>query len=317
MKSLFFLVFCCCLMGMPAAQTAEKEINLVFIPKSSDQVFWDVMRGGVEKAVQEEGNVKLTWRGPAHNDDTESQIKILQIYTRPGVDAIVIAPTDRKRLVEPVRKAAELGIKVISVDSGLDGSHHINFVTSNNYAGGQLAAKSLAELLNRKGRVVILRTVAGSASTDDRAKGFLDYMKAHAPEIAVVADVYGGGATGKARHSAAALLAANKPIDGIFAVNETSTDAMLRALRDAGSAGKLQFVGFDATDFLLEGLEKQEISGLVIQNPYQMGYMGIKAAVSAVRGKAIKEKTVFTETTLVTRANYKKPEIQKMMCSRC
>lgn len=317
MKSLLILLWACCAMGLPAAQPAVKDVHLVFIPKASDQVFWDVMRTGVDKAVQEDGHIQLTWRGPAHNDDIDSQIKILQLYSKSGVDAILIAATDRARLVAPVRRAVAMGIPVVAVDSGLDGNQHSNFVTSNNYAGGQLAAKSLADLLDKKGRVVVLRTVAGSASTDDRAKGFLDYMKANAPAITVVADVYGGGSTGRSRQSAVALLGGHQPLDGVFAVNETSTDGMLRALRDTGQAGKLRFVGFDATDFLLEGLKKQEISGLVIQNPAQMGYKGVQAAVAAARGQALKEATIFTDTTLVTRANFQNPEIQKMMCSKC
>ncbi|MEO8731995.1 MAG: substrate-binding domain-containing protein [Rhodoferax sp.] len=302
---------------MPVAHAAPDSIHIVFIPKSSDQVFWELMRAGVDRAVQEDPRIKLTWRGPAHNDDTEAQIKIVQLYTKPGVDAIVIAPTDRARLVEPVKKAVEQGIPVISVDSGLDGNYHVNFVTSDNEAGGQLAAKTLAGLLNKTGRVAILRTVEGSASTDDRARGFLAYMKASAPGISVVADVYGGGSAGLARHSAAKLLAAQPPLDGVFAVNESATDGMLRALREAGLAKKLRFIGFDSTEFLLTGLEKQEIDGLVIQNPRQMGYLSVKAAVDAVHHVASKNKILFTDTSMVTRANYKSAAIQTMMCSRC
>jgi ribose transport system substrate-binding protein len=317
MKSLFLLFWMGCLMGVAAAQPAPKDVHLVFIPKASDQVFWELMRSGVNQALHEDGHIQLTWRGPAHNDDTESQIKILKLYSKPGVDAILIAATDRVRLAEPVRQAVAMGIPVVTVDSGVDGNRSSNFITSNNYAGGQLAAKSLAALLNKKGRVAVQRTVAGSASTDDRAKGFRDYMQSNAPAIQVVADVYGGGSTGKARQSAVTLLATRPPLDGVFAVNETATDGMLRALRDTGLAGKLHFIGFDATDFLLEGLHKQEISGLVLQNPAQMGYQGIRAAAAAARGQAIKQSNIFTDTTLVTRDNYQNPDIQKLMCSRC
>lgn len=307
----------CWLLALCTARAAEKDVNIVFIPKSSDQVFWELMRIGVDKAIQEDGRIRLTWRGPEHNDDIDSQIKIVQLYTKPGVDAILIAPTDRARLVESVQKAVALGIKVIAVDSGLDGNQHLNFVTSDNYAGGQLAAKTLAGLLQNQGKVAMLRTVAGSASTDERAQGFVDYLKERAPKITLVADVYGGGSIGKARQSAAQLLAAHPGIDGVFAVNESSTDGMLRALRDKGLAGKPRFIGFDSTDFLLAGLEQQDIHGLVIQNPTQMGYKGIKAAAAAVRNQAIQTRTIFTDITLVTRANYKTPDIQKLMCSRC
>ena len=316
-KFITFVLVCWVMLVGGSALSSDKKLNIIFIPKSSDQMFWDLMRNGVDRAIQEEGQVDLTWRGPAYNDDTDSQIRILQYYTRPDVDAIVITPTDRTRLVGPVEQAVRTGIKVVVVDSALDGDSYLHFVTTDNYASGQLAARQLAESMAQRGRVVLLRTVAGSASTDDRANGFIDYMKANAPAISIVADVYGGGSAGKARHSASALLAKSADFEGIFAVNESATDGMLRALREAGLAGRKRFIGFDSTPFLLEGLEKKDIDGLIVQDPDRMGYLAIKAAVAALRNRPIKESVIQTATTLVTRANYQRPEIKKLMCARC
>lgn len=317
MKKILFVLIAWLLLLPVLAHAADKSLNIVFIPKSSDQVFWDLMRNGVEKAVTEDGNIKLTWRGPVHNADTDSQIRILQVYTRPGVDAILIAPTDRARLLEPVRNAVALGIKVIVVDSALDGNYHTNQVATDNISGGKLAAKRMADLLGKRGRVMMLRTIAGSASTDERAKGFIAYLKENAPQITLADDVYGGGATGKLRLSATMMLKKNPAVDGVFAVNETSTDGMLRALRDQGLAGKIKFVGFDSSDLLIQGLQSGEIHGLVVQNPSQMGYQGIKAAVAAIHQAPIKDRTIFTEAIVVTRENVQQPAIQKLICSRC
>lgn len=313
MKKFLLLAFVCMTFALPPAFSKDPDLNIVFIPKSSDQTFWTFMRDGVDKAIREDGHVKLTWRGPAYNDDTDSQIKILALYTTPGVDAIIIVPTDRTRLIEPIRKAAALGIKIIVVDSALDGRHHLNFITTDNYAGGKLAAEHLSSLLHGQGKVILFRTVAGSASTDDRAKGFIDYMKKNSPGITIAADEYGGGSRGKASRSAVELLKKFPQVDGIFAVNESSSDGMLLALREAGLAGKKKFIGFDASTALLDGLEKQEINGLVIQNPRQMGYLGLKAAVAAARNAPIKSGTVYTDATMVTLENFRKPEIQALL----
>jgi len=300
-------------LALAAGPVLAKDLDVVFIPKSRDQVFWTFMRQGVERAMREDGHVQLTWRGPAHNDDVDSQIEILRIYSRPGVDAIIIAATDRGRLVASVEQAAALGIKVVAVDSALDGKAHTNFITTNNFAAGRLAAERLAALLNRQGRVAILRTIAGSGSTEERAEGFIDYMKKNAPRINIVVDEYGGGTRGKAARGAALMLEKHPNLDGIFAVNESTSDGMLRALRQAGLAGKKKFVGFDTTDFLLDGLEKQEINGLVVQDPRQMGYLSMKAALAAARGAAMKDQTILTDAVMVTRDNYGKPEIQSLL----
>jgi ribose transport system substrate-binding protein len=290
-----------------------KDLNVVFIPKARDQDFWTFMRQGVDRAVQEDGHVNLTWRGPAHNDDIDSQIQILRIYSKPEVDAIVIASTDRARLVEPVKQAAAQGIKIVVVDSALDGNAHVNFVTTDNYAAGALAAERMSNLLGRQGTVAVLRTIAGSGSTDDRANGFIDYLKKNAPHLAVVADVYGGGTRGKAARSAATLLERYPEVDGIFTVNESASDGMLRALRQAGLAGKKKFIGFDTTEFLLDGLKRQEIHGLVVQDPRQMGYQAMKAAVAAAKGAAIKSPLILTDAVMVTQENYQKPEIRSLL----
>jgi len=201
----------------------------------------------------------------------------------------------------------------VAVDSALDGNAHVNFITTNNYAAGKLAAERLSGLLNGQGTVAILRTIAGSGSTEDRANGFADFLKRNAPRMTIVADEYAGGTRGKAARSAAALLEKHPHVDGIFAVNESTSDGVLRALRQTGLAGKKKLVGFDTTDFLLDGLIKQEINGLVVQNPRQMGYLSMKAAVAAARGAAIKEPTILTDAVMVTLDNYQKPEIQALL----
>lgn len=311
MRKWKLLVLACLAFSLCPVYAAD--FNIVFIPKSRDQDFWTFMRQGVDRAVREVGQVHLTWRGPAHNDDVDSQIQILRIYSRPDVDAIIIAPTDRSRLLEPVRRAVALGIKVIVVDSALDGNAYANFITTDNYGAGKLAAQHLSGLLNGQGKVAVLRTIAGSGSTDERAKGFIDYLKKYAPHIAIVADDYGGGTRGKATRSAARLLEKHPHLDGIFAVNESASDGVLRALRQMGLAGTKKFVGFDTSDFLLDGLKKQEIDGLVVQDPRQMGYLSMKAAAAAARGAPVKEPIILTDAVMVTRDNYQKPEIQSLL----
>ena len=313
MKRLLIMMILALGLMIQSAYPQGKNHHVVFIPKSSDLVFWKFMRQGCDKALQELGNVTLTWRGPAYDDDIDSQIRIVRAYTRPDVDALIIVPTDRERLLEPIRKAAALGIKIIVVDSGLDGNVHRNFIATNNFSAGKLAAKRLVDVLGGEGKVLVLRTVAGSASTDERADGFVDYLWNNAPKIQIVADEHGGGSKGKAQASALALLKKYPDLAGVFAVNEASTDGMLLALRAAGLAGKIKLVGFDSSDSLLAALEKKEISGLMVQNPALMGYLGIRSAVDAINNRPPKEKKLLIEAETVTPENFRNPEIQKLL----
>lgn len=311
-----FVWACAGLMG-PVAHGADRPLHLVFIPKASDQVFWDLMRTGVEEAIRESGNVNLTWRGPAYSGDTDSQIRILEAYTQPGVDAILITASDRERLVEPIRAAADRGIPVIVVDSAVNGDRHRAFITTDNEAAGRQAARQMAALLAKQAQVLVLRTLPGSASTDARGRGFVDELKRRAPTVTIVADVYGGGSPGKLRSQASDLLRQWPQVDGIFTVNESSTDGMLRAVRSAGRAGQVKFIGFDATPFLLDGLANGELDALVIQNPRKMGYLAVKAALDLIHQRPRNPATIYTETHLVTRLNARQPDIQRLMCVQC
>lgn len=311
-KSLLWVMIVC-LFTLSTSQADEKKLNIVFIPKSSDQVYWTFMRKGVDDALKEQKNIELTWRGPSYNDDTDAQIQILRAYSHTGVDAIIIAPTDKSRLINPINEASAQGIKMIIVDSAVDTANYQTFVTTDNYSSGQIAAKHLSQLLHNKGNVVLFRIVAGSASTDDRAEGFLEYLHTHAPDIKIIADVNGGGSRGKALHSATELLQKTNHIDAIFAVNESATDGVLRALRNEKLSGKIKLIGFDASDYLLAALDSNEIDALILQSPRQMGYLSIKAALAALHHTQAYPKTVFTEVRLVTKANYHTPEIQKFI----
>ena len=297
--------------GWPPA-ALSRDLNIVFIPKSRDQDFWTFMRQGVERAVREDGGVTLTWRGPAYNDDIDSQIDILRLYSRADVDAIIIVPTDRVRLMDPVRRAVALGVKVVVVDSALGGAWHTNFVGTDNHAAGRLAAERLAARLGGRGTVLVMRTIAGSASTEDRANGFVNHLARHAPHIAVI-DQYGGGTRGKIARAGLAALTRHKEIDGVFATNESASDGMLRALRQSGGAGIKKMVGFDTSDFLLDGLKRREIDALVVQDPRQMGYLGMKAAIAAARGAPAKARDIVTEAVMVTLENYVRPEIEALL----
>jgi ribose transport system substrate-binding protein len=176
----------------------------------------------------------------------------------------------------------------------------------------------LGELLKGTGKVIMLRVLEGSASTTNREQGFLDAM-ANVKGITVVSSNQYGGATVETAYRASEnLLAPFKDaenrltIDGIFTPNESTTFGMLRALQDGGFAGKVRFVGFDASTKLVEALRNGQLDGLVLQNPMQMGYLGVKTLVAHMKGEKV-EKRIDTGVALVTRDNMDQPETSQLL----
>ena len=310
--SLIFILMCA---ASAYAAYPRQNLTIVFIAKSNDQGYWDSVREGVDRAIHEFGDIKVIWRAPQTNSDTNAQIRILRFYERSLPDAIIIDPTDRERLVEPVASAARRGIKMIVVDSPLNGHSYDSYVATDNYGAGQLAAKRISESIRGHGNVAVFRTVSGSGSTDDRADGFIQYLQKHAPLIRVVSDLQAGASTGDCMRMAMQLFSQTRNIDAIFAVNETSSEGVLWALRRTGLAGRVRFVGFDSTHFLDDGLQLGDLDALVVQDAESMGYLSVKEAVDAIHNRHIKNRAVLLMPTILIRDEG--PAFKGSACSRC
>jgi ribose transport system substrate-binding protein len=319
---LAFLALALCLLaasckdgGSSPPGAAGKQITLAVIPKGTTHEFWKSVHAGAVKASKELG-VSVVWKGPLKEDDLKAQIDVVETFIAQGVSGIVLAPLNDKALARPVKGAVEAKIPVVIFDSDLQGQDHASFVATDNVAAGRMAGEHLARLVGDKGKVVLLRYQEGSASTANREKGFLEAIQKH-PGIQVVSENQYGGATTESAFSASEnVLAAQKAgeggVDGIFCPNESTTFGMLLALQKANLAGKVKFVGFDSSEKLVHGVRDGQIHGLVLQNPFNMGYLAVKTMVSHLRGEKV-EARIDTGAQLVTRDNMESPEIADLL----
>ncbi|MET0591649.1 MAG: substrate-binding domain-containing protein [Polyangiaceae bacterium] len=285
--------------------------RIAVIPKGTTHEFWKAVHAGSVKAARELG-VDVVWKGPLREDDLKAQIDVVQSFTAQGVSGIVVAPLSDKGLVSAVGQAVRAKIPVVIFDSDLQGKDYTSFVATDNFQAGKLAADELAKLMGEKGNVVVLRYNEGSASTANRENGFLDGIKKHA-NIKVKSDNQYGGATTETAHQASenllsAMQAGQGGVDGIFCPNESTTFGMLLALEQTGLVGKVKFVGFDASPKLVEAVRQGHLDGLVLQNPFQMGYLAVATMSRHLRGEAV-EPRIDTGATFVGKHNLDRPEI--------
>jgi len=305
------------IVGCRRTNDAPGKLTIAVIPKGTSHVFWQSIHAGAEKAAQELG-VAIIWRGPLREDDRASQVAEVEGFVTRGVSGIVLAPLDNAALAPPVAEAKRAGIPVVVIDSGLNGSDYISFVATDNRKGGRLAGERLAGLLDNAGKVVVLRYAEGSESTMQREEGFLEALHPHSGIEVVSANQYGGADVEGAYKKSEALLSRFKraggglEIDGIFTPNESTTLAMLRVLLDNGWAGKVRFIGFDASDTLVNGLSDGYIDGLVLQDPVNMGYLGVKTLVAHLEHGTMAGR-VDTGVRLVTREQMNDPEAKELL----
>ncbi|NQT03730.1 MAG: substrate-binding domain-containing protein [Planctomycetes bacterium] len=308
-----------CLTGCSKKDVPNENgrLTVAVIPKGTIHEFWKTVHAGAEMAG-EELDVEILWKGSLKEDDRDAQISVVENIIVREVDGIVLAPLDDVALRRPVDQAMRSDIPVVIFDSGLQGDNYISYVATDNFKAGKIAAEYMAKLLDGKGKVVVLRYSEGSDSTTKREEGFLDGIQTSEGIEIVSSNQYAGVTTESALRAAENLFSrfakadGTLQIDGIFCATEPTTLGILRALQDSGYAGKVRFIGFDSSEKMIAALQAGHLSGFVVQNPFSIGYLGVKTMVRHLRGEQVPGR-IDTGSILVTKENLDQPEIRELL----
>ncbi|MFF9286099.1 ABC transporter permease/substrate-binding protein [Streptomyces griseosporeus] len=233
-------------------------------------------------------------------NDASQQANQLQNFTSSGVDAIVVNPVDSDAAGPAVRAADKADIPVIAVDRGVTKAATKALVASDNVAGGELAAKTIAGKLGGHGKIVILQGQAGTSAARERAQGFAQGLRAY-PGIEVVAQQPADFDRTKGLDVMSNLLQAHPDVQGVIAANDEMALGAVKAL--GSKAGKsVQVVGFDGTPDGLKAVEAGTLYASVAQQPSQLGKIAVDNALTALKGHKT-EQTVKVPVKVVTRDN--------------
>lgn len=266
----------------------SEALRIAVIPKGTSHEFWKSVHAGALAAAEELGGVEILWKGSETENDTAGQISVVRNFITNQVDGICLAPNHSEALVDVTAEADASGIPVVIFDSGLgEGAKIVSYVATDNRKGGIMAGEQLAEAIGHQGKVIMLRYKEGSESTEQREQGFLDAMAKENDIEVISSDQYAGTTTQEAMQKATQLL--NKyrdEVNGIFAVCEPNCNGTLEALTQTGLAGKVKFMAFDPSDRLIAGLSEGTVAGIVLQDPYQMGYTAVMTIKKNLDGES-------------------------------
>lgn len=288
----------------------EQRLVVGVVPKGANHIFWQTVHAGAIKAGQEFG-FEIEWNAPTLEVDSSRQIEIVESMVNRRLAGIVLAPVDRKALVNIVERAARESVPVSIFDSGIDTEKRVSYVATDNAEGGRMAARRLGELIGGKGKVAIIGFMPGSASTMEREQGFQDEIRAKFPEVNIVALQFGMADRAKAMAVTENVLTAHPDLAGLFADNESSSSGAVQALKSRW-ARNVRMVAFDASEQLLADLKSGVIDSLVVQNPFKMGYEATRAIGLALRGET-PPAYVDSGATLVRAEDLENPEIQELL----
>mgnify|MGYP000928244508 FL=1 len=275
--------------GYSSYQSSKKPNKIVLVSKSiqSEYVFWETIRMGAQLAAKEE-EIPFEYVGPLEEKDVDKQVEIMNSKIEEGADIILLAAADKERLALSVENAKKKGITLVSVDSSVVGQTEI--VATDNVAAAQELTHYLLESINNKGEVIMLNFVQGASTANEREQGY-DLVMAGQAKVKQLPTVYTEGTTESAYKKAKEIIKQYPNLKGIVGANQYMTEGICLAIEELGLSKKIKVVGFDSSNVIIEALEKGIIEAILVQKPFNMGYLGVKVAVDLFDGKKVEQDT--------------------------
>jgi ribose transport system substrate-binding protein len=300
---------------------ADKKFTIALVPGLTTDAFYITMRKGAEAAAKAVG-AELVFQG-APDFNPVTQVPVLDAVIAKHPDAILIAPTDKTQLVQPLKKAADAGIPVFTVDTFIgtgvyqtgagDADFPLSYIASDNILGGEIAARALATAIGDKGKVYVSNVKPGISTTDQREEGFKREMAKH-PGIQVLETQFNDDDANKAASQLQAVFARNPDLAGVFGANLFSALGAANGVQQAGQTGKVRVVAFDAPKSIVDNINSGLVDLAIAQHPAEIGYFGVMAAYAHLTGNSVPT-AIGTGFTVIDKNNVSDPNVAKFIYS--
>jgi len=302
------------------ARAADKKFTIALVPGLTTDAFYITMHRGAQAAADALGQ-DLLFQGASEWNVT-LQVPVLEAVIARKPDAILIAPTDKVQLVEPLKKAFDAGIAVFCVDTFIgtgvfqtgagDADFPLSYIASDNVLGGRMAARALAQSIGDKGKVYVSNVKPGVSTTDQREEGFKAEIKENHPNIEVLETQFNDDDANKAAAQVQAVFGRTPDLAGIFGANLFSATGSANGVKQAGQAGKIKIAAFDAPESVVQELKDGTFEIAIAQHPAEIGYFGTVAAFAHLTGNSVPT-AIGTGFTVMTKDNIDDPKVKKFL----
>lgn len=272
-----------------ARSDRKKIAGIVF---QEDQ-FFRLVTFGMREAATRNG-IELLEANSANKPDKE--IQLVNTYIASGVNAIVISPLSLKASSSALGRAREKGITVVTYNTNVEGDIAASFIESDQYSLGALTGKAAREYIQTQlggnARIGILAFMSNAPEQNiARVSGFKDQVVS-LPGVSIVAEQDAWLAE-TAVKKGSDILTAHPDLDIFWAANEGGTVGCVMAVKNGGRAGKVVVFGTDASEQLADFLLADDniLQAVTGQRPYEIGYQALEAAVKALNGQPVEQKT--------------------------
>lgn len=301
---------------------AQDKLTIALIPGLTTDGFYITMNRGAQAAADALG-VELVFQG-APDFNPVTQVPVLDAVIARAPDAILIAPTDKVQLIEPLKKAVDAGIPVITVDTFIgtgsyqtgagDGDFPLSYIASDNVLGGKIAARALAAAIGGEGKVFVSNVKPGISTTDQREEGFKIAMAEEFPGITVLETQFNDNDANKAASQLQGVFARDADLKGVFGANLFSALGAANGVKQAGQTGNIKVVAFDAPVSIVADIKSGLVDVAIAQHPAEIGYYGVMSAYAHLTGNSIPV-NIGTGFTIMDASNIDDPNVAKYLYS--
>lgn len=262
--------------------------------------YWREVKFGIETA-KENHDIKVSYLAAESESDVEGQKLLILDAIESKPDAILLAANDFSELADHGKMITDAGIKLIMIDSGIDYEGVDCFVATDNYLGGYQAGEKMASLVEENAKVMIMNYSRGSQTAIDRQNGAVKALEDSNKNIEYTT-YYCYDDIDEASRITSYVIEDSGNISGVISLNETSSNGVARSIDELGLLDDVHVVAYDSSKEEIQFLEKGVIDALVVQKPFNMGYVGLEVAVKVLNGENV-EPFIDTGSKLILREN--------------
>jgi len=317
-KLVVFLVAALLVLAIVPVASGQDDITIAFVPGVNPDPFYVTMSAGVMQAAEDFG-VTVIQQDPEEFNPTVQTPIIEALVARGDIDVLLTAPTDSEQMIPVLENVFDAGIEVITVDTVIgDGDYESGEITfpvtalgSDNFEGGFIACRTLAENLGEGATIYIQNVRPGISTTDAREDGCLAAADEFGLEVSAVD--YNENDVNTAQQQTTAALESNPDIAGVFGANTFSAQGAGIAVQNAGLSGAVEVVAFDASELAIELLRDGVVTQVIAQKPADMGYLGVAMAIAKLNGFESIPKSIPTGFAVMNIDNVDDPEIARFI----
>ena len=284
--------------------------TVAVIPRTCGTALWEPEHAGVAKVARSVG-LNVYWNAPMRDDDTQTQISLVEKSVERGMAGIIVSPIQTLPLRTPIRRVVAKGIPVVVIDTelGIPTGPKLGYVLNDEQEGGRIAARRIGSILGGKGNIAIVGIQPELNSNTVRERSLESTLTIESPGIRIVARRLGLSSMPQEQHNAEQLLAENQSLDAIVALSLAATRGTYYALAEFGKVQTIKLVGFDQD--LIPPIRDGGIDSVVVQNTFEMGRIAMELMQGEIHGGAGSAK-VLVEPVLMTRDNVDSAEMRQI-----